>query len=261
MAGTTVPAGGEENRPMTVRVFVDFDGTITRFDVGDTLFERFGGTACTDAVHRYEKGEISAVECFRKECAACGDVPLPELEAFLDSQEIDTTFREFLDFCRSRSCECVILSDGMNYYIERILRRHDLNVSFQSNTLTLVPVEGTRNVRFVPSFPFTDETCDRCAACKRNHMLSVSADEDIIVYVGEGYSDRCPARYADVVFAKDHLLEYCRQESIPFYEYHTFADVRRKLESLLDESSGERRNSLKKRRRAQVACRDVFLGG
>jgi 2-hydroxy-3-keto-5-methylthiopentenyl-1-phosphate phosphatase len=250
----------ETARSAKVRVFVDFDGTITRFDVGDTLFERFGGTACTDAVHRYEKGEISAVECFRKECAACGEVPLTELEQFLDSQEIDPTFREFQDFCRDRSCECVILSDGMNYYIDRILRRYNLQVPFQSNSLALVPVPGTGNVRFEPSFPFTDETCDRCAACKRNHILNVSADNDIIVYVGEGYSDRCPARYADVVFAKDHLLEYCRQESIPFYEYHTFADVRRKLQELLDGISGGR-NLLKKRRRAQVACRDVFLGG
>ncbi|MBP1678856.1 MAG: hypothetical protein H6Q29_767, partial [Bacteroidetes bacterium] len=36
-----------------VRLFIDFDGTITRDDVGNLFFRTFGGPACDDLVGRY----------------------------------------------------------------------------------------------------------------------------------------------------------------------------------------------------------------
>ena len=50
--------------------------------------------------------------------------------------------------------------------------------------------------------------------------------------MGDGVSDRFGARYADVTFAKDHLAEHCRRESIPFLPYGNFDDVRRALKRL-----------------------------
>lgn len=60
-----------------------------------------------------------------------------------------------------------------------------------------------------------------------------SADDDIIVMIGDGYSDRCPVKYADVVFAKSSLEKYCQRENVTFTAFRTFDDVRRKLESIL----------------------------
>ncbi len=242
-----------------IRVFIDFDGTVSRQDVGDAMFERFGGVSSTEAVREYRAEKISATECFRRECTACGDVDRTHLDSFLDGQEIDPTFQAFLAFCRSRGMECAILSDGMDYYIRRILERNGIgDTRFFSNALELKPVTNDGTVRLVPSFPFTDETCDRCACCKRNHMLTLSGDEDVIVYVGEGYSDRCPSRYADVVFAKDDLLAYCRSEKLPCHEYGDFSDVQRTMETLL---SGSGRRPLKKRRQAELARKEVTMGG
>ena len=89
-------------------------------------------------------------------------------------------------------------------------------------------------------------------------MLSMSGDDDVIVYIGEGYSDRCPARYADIVFAKDDLLKFCHRENISYLEYRTFADVQLRLESVL---SLKRPDIFRKRRRAELARRAVFVGG
>ena len=243
-----------------LKIFVDFDGTITLRDVGDAMFERFGGSRCTESIEEYRQERISAAECFRRESAACGIVNLPELDAFLDAQEIDPTFSPFVHYCTTAEHELVVLSDGMDYYIDRILRRQGLSqVRFYSNHLRLEPVDSGTKVRFVPEFPFTDEVCDRCACCKRNHMLSMTGDADIIAYIGEGYSDRCPARFADLVFAKDELLRYCQGENISYFEYQSFADVQRRLQELL--SVPGKKRLLKKRRQAELARRDVFLGG
>lgn len=242
-----------------IRVFIDFDGTVSRQDVGDAMFEHFGAERSTEAIRDYRSEKISAVECFRRECEACGEVERSRLDALIDSQEIDPAFAPFLRFCRSHSMDCAIVSDGMDYYIRRILVRNGLgNVRFFSNTLEFEAVPGSTKERLRPSFPFTDETCDRCACCKRNHILTLSGDDDVIVYIGEGYSDRCPSRYSDVVFAKGELLAYCRKEKIPCHEYGDFADVERKMEMLL---SGAGKRGLKKRRQAELARKEVYMGG
>ena len=243
-----------------IKVFIDFDGTITRHDVGDALFESFGGKQSVEAVEMYREGTISAVECFQRECVACGDVDSSELVSFLDIQEIDSTFPEFVRFCRARGLEPCIVSDGMDYYIRHILARNGVDIPFFSNSLSLIPATRQGTVRLIPTFPYTDEVCDRCASCKRNHMLSRCSDEVIIVYVGEGYSDRCPARFADIVFAKDDLLRFCLQENISFFEYRTFADIQNRLTQLLDEQDSNGRKIIKKRRQAELERREVFLG-
>lgn len=243
-----------------IRLFIDFDGTITRADVGDVMFERFGGAASAEAVRQYREGILSAAECFRRECAACGTVDVAELDAFLDAQPIDETFIAFTRFCREEAMELTVVSDGMDYYIRRILARHGLgDVRFLSNALRLVTADAPGRATLQPAFPYLDEVCDRCASCKRNHMLSLSADEDIIIYVGEGYSDRCPVRFADVVFAKDDLLRHCQEENISYYAYRQFSDVEERLRQLL--AGGDRKGGLRKRRQAELARREVFLGG
>ncbi len=245
-----------------MNVFIDFDGTISLQDVGDAMFERFGGVRSVDAIREYREGKISAVECFRRECNACGEVDKNALDVFLDAQEIDSTFKTFIGFCREHSLNPYIVSDGMDYYINRMLKNNGIeNVPLFSNRLELDPVHGTSLVRLQPSFPFTDEVCDRCANCKRNHMLTVSAEDDILVYIGEGYSDRCPARFADIIFAKDELLQYCNQENISYYEYKTFTNVQDRLKSLIEKKSSQKRPHNHKRRQAELARREIYSGG
>jgi 2,3-diketo-5-methylthio-1-phosphopentane phosphatase len=245
-----------------IRTFIDFDGTISRRDVGDLMFETFGGPRCTGIVNEYRNGALSAPECFRQECAACGDVDKARLDEFLDTQEIDPTFAEFTAWCRKNGVGCTILSDGMDYYLERILKNNGLHdVPFYANRLDLVPAGSNSHVRFVPSFPYRDEACERCACCKRNHILSLSGENDLIVYVGEGFSDRCPAGYADVVFAKDELRAYCKETGIPFVPYERFSDVTRRLGKMMDGTTDVGGVRLRKRRKAELARCDAYLGG
>ena len=239
---------------MALKIFVDFDGTITTRDVGNALFREFGGAACDAYIAEYHNERISARELFRREAAAAGSILPAELHAFLDRQAIDPGFKDFVSFCRDREIEFHIVSDGLEYYIDRVLRVHGIQgVSYVANTLELKPSGDDGRAVLSLSFPNGDSVCDRCASCKRNFMLTHAGDEDIIVFIGEGYSDRCPAQYADIVFAKDKLQTFCQQENISYYLYATFHDVTERLTELLG------RRQLRKRRRAELKRREAFL--
>ncbi len=238
---------------MALSVFVDFDGTVTRQDVGNAFFRRFGGARCEAHIAEYHAGRISAQECFRRELAEVGELNLREAEAFVAEQQIDPRFVDFAVFCAASGIALRIVSDGLDFYIDRILRSNGVRgVPVFSNRL--LPGEPSARGDVLPSleFPMPDAECAICACCKRNIMLAHAGDDDIIVYVGEGFSDRCPVRYADVVFAKDELQVYCQKENISYYLYETFGDVLARLTELLA------RRKLRKRARAEARRREVF---
>ncbi|MDH3251478.1 MAG: MtnX-like HAD-IB family phosphatase [Ignavibacteria bacterium] len=241
---------------MATRIYVDFDGTITREDVGDAFFRKFGGEECVTAVQEYREGRISARECFRREAASIGVLEVAAANALIDQQVIDESFIDFVRYSRERDFPLTIVSDGLDYYILRILSRHDVDaVEVFSNTLGFTPTGRSGWAAASVSFPYADAECDRCACCKRNIMLNRSAEHDVIVLVGEGYSDRCPAQFADIVFARDELQTFCQRENISYYLYSSFRDVVARLELL------QEKGPLRKRASAEQERRRVFLQG
>lgn len=239
---------------MALKLFVDFDGTVTTTDVGDAFFLEFGGAECTRIVQEYRRGTLSARDCFDAEAAAVGRLDLRAAEAFVDAQTIDPGFGAFVGFCRDSGIDVTVVSDGLDYYIRRILARHGLrDVSFFSNRLELSPVNANGEAKIAVSYPFIDAECNRCACCKRNIILTNAGEQDIIGYIGEGYSDRCAAQYADIVFAKDELEIFCQKENISYFTYRTFEDVVSRLKQLLA------KKRLRKRRQAELRRREVFM--
>jgi 2-hydroxy-3-keto-5-methylthiopentenyl-1-phosphate phosphatase len=236
---------------MNVRIFCDFDRTVSVNDVGDALFRAFGGKEVSKIVEEYLQDTITARECWARLFQAAPSITRPQLETFADTQDVDLHFKEFVSFCESKGIELYVLSDGFDFYIERILSNNGLErVGFFANHLNF-----NGNETIYPTFPYTDSECNKCGNCKRNHLLTLSGEDDIIVYVGDGNSDRCPAEYADIVFAKRDLQSYCQSKNISFYEFKTFKDVRERLENILSQKH------IRKRWRAEMKRREAFAQG
>jgi len=238
----------------TIRVYCDFDGTVARKDVGKELFSHFAGSGADTIARQYLDDAITARECLLAEANLVANCSPAQLGAFVDQFAVDEYFSRFKDFCFDHDIPLVILSDGLDFYVERILNRSGLgDCTFFANHLEFIDSDGVTKLKIV--FPYTDSECQFCGNCKRNHMLTQSGDDDIIVYVGDGISDRCPVGYADIVFAKKELLRYCQRQNITYFEYANFRDVQQRLEMLLA------KKRLRKRREATMARRDVFMQG
>jgi 2-hydroxy-3-keto-5-methylthiopentenyl-1-phosphate phosphatase len=238
---------------MGLKLFVDFDGTVTEEDVGNRFFEEFGGRGTREIVADYRAGRISARECFFRETEALGRLVPEAAERFLRARALRTGFGELVAFCRQRRLELTILSDGLDYYIDMILAHHGLgDLPRAANRFVLVPAGDGRGADPRVEFPYGDVECDRCGCCKRNQMVTRSGADDVIGFIGDGYSDRCVAQYADIVFARGELQKFCQEENISYLPYQTFQDVMGALLRLLE------RPSIKPRRRAELRRRELF---
>ncbi|MCU7492279.1 MAG: MtnX-like HAD-IB family phosphatase [Bacteroidota bacterium] len=233
------------------KIFIDFDGTITKRDVGEAFVNTFGDPVkIRQIVEDWIEEKITSPESWYLMFDTIKALDFDKFLEFLEEIEIDPTFRDFVEYCRENRFEIRVLSDGFDIYIKRILEREGLgDLEVYCNRAEIN--EG----RLKPFFPYGDEHCRFCGNCKRNHLLSKSGDEDYIVYIGDGYSDKCPVQYCDFIFAKASLLKYCEVNRITYFPFRDFQDVRKKLEELRN------KKRLKKRYQAELKRFEVFKQG
>ena len=232
------------------KVFVDFDGTITKVDVGEAIFREFGNAAETDIiVADLLNGKITARKCWELLFATIKEINIVKLDEFIDQMNIEPTFHKFFKYCLENEIEMFVLSDGFDYYIQRIFKKENLNhIKIFANSLII-----TEKKEMIPSFPYFDVDCQTSANCKRNHVLNNSCDEEFTVYVGDGNSDKYSTQFCDFIFAKDDLLKYCEKERITFFPFDNFEDVITRLDSLRS------KKKLKKRYQAELKRREIYL--
>jgi 2-hydroxy-3-keto-5-methylthiopentenyl-1-phosphate phosphatase len=237
-----------------VRIFCDFDGTVCPADVGADFFRAFAGSQARGFTEELMPGNLPIQDWIRQMCESIPSISKKEFISFIDRYSVDPHFIHFLQFVEESDAALTIVSDGLDTYIRYILSKVGLDrVIFFANRLDFVSING--NQKIAVHFPYTDAECRLCGNCKRNHMLTLSGDDDIIVYIGDGYSDHCPAKYADFVFAKGELIRHCQKQNITYFEFRHFGDVQCRLKEVF------KRKRIRCRQEAAMARREVFMQG
>ena len=222
MAEPVAPAG--------FRVFIDFDNTITLGDVLDGVIEKFSPDDNWRVLEAdWEAGRIGAKECLDGQLRGLR-ATWPEFERHLAGVRLDDGFTVLIDFVKRQGGELVIVSDNFDLIVGHILERRGLAaVTVRANHLE---VAGDR---VVPSFPFGNPNCPGCAHCKKTHFIPPNDDGRRVVYIGDGRSDLCPSRHADIVFAKSSLLAQLRAEKVPCIPFGDLTEVVGTLQKLIYE--------------------------
>lgn len=201
-------------------VFSDFDGTISTRDVGNRLFHHFSDGKSIEPVRRWKSGEIDSRQCFLDEAALMRDITQAELDRFIEGFELDPHFKKFVSWCRMKNLPFYILSDGHDFYIKKLLRDNDLTgLQVYANQAVL------QDGRMKFSWPWLEHSCGRCANCKGHHIRRLRKPGQKTVYIGDGLSDLCALKEADIIFAKDFLASHCQEFNIDYFPFDSFADV------------------------------------
>jgi 2-hydroxy-3-keto-5-methylthiopentenyl-1-phosphate phosphatase len=210
---------------MKILVLCDFDGTISTRDLGYDLLNRFTAGDWEAIDRKFREGKIGSREAY-SQIASLFRTDKEEIVRFIrDHSSIDTAFPSFYAYCVAKGIDVRIVSDGFDFYIGSVLAIHHLaDIPYHANGADF---SGNRTTF---SFPHADTECGLCGTCKKNVLQGYRKEYDSILYIGNGLSDRCAAREADFVFAKDSLYATCIDEDILCHFYQDFQDIHRDME-------------------------------
>ncbi|MDB5425951.1 MAG: phosphoserine phosphatase [Phenylobacterium sp.] len=210
-----------------MRIICDFDGTITPQDTTDRVLEALADPAWRDLEAKWVAAEITASDCMRQQIALIRGGQ-DELDAVLDGAALDPGFLEFVCWAERRGLPVGVVSDGVDYFISRILARHGLaHLPVVANRLAGGP--GAWRLEQ----PWTRKGCAAgSGVCKCDVTGPWGGDGPTTIYVGDGRSDFCVSGRADLLFAKGALADYAAARGQAFVPFETFRDVTHALARL-----------------------------
>ena len=196
-------------------IVIDFDGTITEDDLLDEIARLFGDPAVYRKVENgLDAGTMPLREVITREFAPV-TAPLEEVVAWvLDRVHIRTGFADLVRAAQVAGWGVHVVSSGFEELIAPVLEREGVDVELHANRVEARP-EG-----WIVDWRYPDG-CDEChESCKRSLLPG-----GYVIYVGDGYSDRCAALASDRVFATRGLATYLADRGTPFEPFDDFRSI------------------------------------
>ena len=199
----------------------DFDGTIITNNMSLLLREEFAAGAWRQLENDYLHGYLTVEQSNMLQFTLIKE-PKEKLQEFICQHiEVRPGFLEFVRYCRDTGIPLVIVSSGLDFYIETVLTQIGMrNLELHCGQTTFGK-DGIIVSYTDPAGNIINE------GFKIKYLDWLRKRDTNITYIGDGLSDLEAARNADHVFATSHLLRLLNNDSIACSAFSDFFDLRR----------------------------------
>jgi 2-hydroxy-3-keto-5-methylthiopentenyl-1-phosphate phosphatase len=212
---------------MALVIQCDFDGTVTVEDMGFFLLDNFGGKEWRKWLELYRNDRITVGEFNSRAFTTIRAAKEELLSAALSNVKLRDGFPELVGYCRKNGLRLAVVSNGLDFYINSILNHSGLGEVEAHAARTWFHPEGLKVQYIGPDGIPLDS--DFKAAYTQLFLKQGYQ----VAYVGNGPSDINPASLSQHVFAREGLLDYCKERSLTCQPFDNFHDVIKGLESRL----------------------------
>ncbi|GAB2691978.1 2-hydroxy-3-keto-5-methylthiopentenyl-1-phosphate phosphatase [Paenibacillus thermoaerophilus] len=204
-------------------IFCDFDGTITENDNIVAIVKHFDPPGWSGIVDDILSRRVSIRDGVGRLFALLPTARREEIVRYaIGNARIRAGFAELLNYCRENGIEFYVTSGGIDFFVYPLLapfgipeeRIYCNGSSFAGETIEI-------------TWPHPcDEHCRTdCGMCKTTIMRRFPNDRYRRILIGDSVTDFEGAKLADLVFARSHLAERCREIGMPYVPYETFHEV------------------------------------
>ena len=206
-----------------ISVLVDYDGTVSRRDIGTELLSEHA--LVDEAVVAAKEADYDAGRAGSRELMQWDMEVLPRdgelLRSVAAAVPQDETFASFVAAVREAGAAIEIVSDGLGFYVASNLAGLDAALADLPVATNENDVDGDGRL----AFPYGHPACFVCGTCKRERVRAHEAGGRVVIFIGDGQSDRYAAHHADVVWAKDALLAWGRATGRDFRAWDRFSEI------------------------------------
>ena len=199
----------------------DFDGTIIDNNLSLLLRENFAPRNWQDIESEFLKGNITVERSNKFQFALIKETK-EKLQEFVHQHiKLRAGFIDFVSYCNEKHLPFVIVSSGLDFYIEIVLKETGLH----NLELYCAQTVFTRNGIKVSYYDPEGNSIDQGFKSSYFRWLQKRGGE--VIYLGDGLSDLDAAHQANHVFATGNLQYLLERESITYYSFSDFYYVLR----------------------------------
>ncbi|MDR7071964.1 2-hydroxy-3-keto-5-methylthiopentenyl-1-phosphate phosphatase [Fictibacillus barbaricus] len=210
-------------------IFCDFDGTVTEKDNIVAIMEEFAPDGWQPIVKDILNESISIREGVGKLFSRISSDKRDEIIQFvLTRSKIRDGFQEFIDFTKKENIPLYIVSGGIDFFVHPVLEN-----KIEAEQIICNGSDFSKEFIEITWPNACDDKCTNdCGCCKPSviRRLEQKYPHSQKIVIGDSITDLQASKRADVVFARDYLIEKCEENSIPYTPFETFFDVIHALE-------------------------------
>jgi len=204
----------------------DFDGTIIKNNLSILLRENFARGDWRKIESDYLHGRLTVEQSNKLQFALVKE-PEERLREFARRHfDLRPGFVEFVRYCQESAIQFVIVSSGLDFYIEPVLEEiglpdlelHCGQTSFSGNGIDVSYYDPEGNIV--------------SEGFKKKYLAWLRKRGGKIIYIGDGLSDLEAARQADHIFATGSLLDLLSNASVNCNRFSDFHDLLRQVRLL-----------------------------
>ena len=204
-------------------IFCDFDGTVTANDNIIAIMKKFNPPGWETVKDQILDQSISIREGVAKMFSLLPVEAKDDIISYvLEQAEIREGFSDFVAYTKQQQLPLYIVSGGIDFFVYPLLEPfgpfdgiYCNSADFSGDTIKLVFPHGC------------DETCTSqgCGCCKPSVMRRIMSEQSTSIVIGDSITDLQAAKQADLVIARDFLIDKCEELGIAYEAFESFHDV------------------------------------
>ncbi|AMO31898.1 MtnX-like HAD-IB family phosphatase [Lysinibacillus sp. fkY74-1] len=216
-------------------IFCDFDGTITETDNIFSLMTEF----VPQESEKIAKAMMEQTISFKDGLSAMFHLLSTEqkdevIQYLMDTAVIREGFEDFVRYAQNHDIPFYIVSGGVDFFIEPLVEKYGPFSGIYCNKADF----SGEQIKLIYSNS-CDEECAKystqgCGCCKPSVMRKVAKEEHFKIVIGDSLSDFEAAKQADIVLARDHLIQRCEELHVSYKPFITFHDCLKIVQELME---------------------------
>jgi 2-hydroxy-3-keto-5-methylthiopentenyl-1-phosphate phosphatase len=202
-------------------VFCDFDGTITAIETFAGMLKEFAPDLSAKLMPQMYDRTLTLREGVRQLLESIPSSRYSEILAYAADKPIRPGLEALLDFLDTQNIPFIIISGGIWGMVKEVLSRH--GVLERVTAISAVEIDTRQEYLKV----YSDYEGDTELVAKVQVMAKYPAQETIAI--GDSLTDINMALKADLVFARDRLIDYLESENKPYIPWNDFFEIRDRL--------------------------------
>jgi 2-hydroxy-3-keto-5-methylthiopentenyl-1-phosphate phosphatase len=205
---------------------LDYDGTVTTRECNEIVLQRLVGNAWRPFEDEVRAGRMSHATCFDMQAGLMHAPRAEIIGGMVEAAEAAQGLAAFMAALAQRGGQAAIVSAGFREAIEAFWQREGLPPT-QMFASELVGDGQDGGPPYHIAFSEALGDCPRCGpgACKGAIVRALRRPGDLVLAFGDGASDYCTAREADLTFARGYLAELCALDGIEWRPLPDFTEV------------------------------------